>query len=108
MLAGNKLALTPEHTFSLWNKYDFGAGWSGGLGLIYQSSSFAAVDNTVTLPSFTRADAAIYYAFRDRKTRLALNVENLFDKKYFSTVDGNNNISPGSPRSARLSLLTAF
>jgi catecholate siderophore receptor len=106
--AGNKLALTPEHALSLWNKYDFGAGWSGGLGLIHQSSSFAAVDNTVTLPSFTRVDAAMYYAFRDRKTRLALNVENLFDKKYFPTVDGNNNISLGSPRAARLTLLTAF
>jgi catecholate siderophore receptor len=106
--AGHKLALTPEHTFSLWNKYDFGAGWSAGLGLIYQSSSFAAVDNTVTLPSFTRADAAVYYAFRDGKTQLALNVENLFDKKYFPTVDGNNNISPGSPRAARVTLRTSF
>ena len=106
--AGNKLALTPEHTFSLWNKYDFGAGWAAGLGLIYQGSSFAAVDNTVTLPSFTRADAAVYYAFRDGRTRLALNVENLFDRKYFPTVDGNNNISPGSPRAVRLTLLTSF
>ncbi len=106
--AGNKLALTPEHTFSLWNKYSFGAGWSAGLGLIYQSSSFAAIDNTVTLPSFTRVDSAVYYAFRDGKSRLALNVENLFDKKYFPTVDGNNNISPGSPRAARLTLLTSF
>jgi catecholate siderophore receptor len=106
--AGNKLALTPEHTFSLWNKYDFGAGWSAGLGLIYQGSSFAAVDNTVTLPSFARADAAVYYAFRGDKTRLALNVENLFDRKYFPTVDGNNNISPGAPRAVRLTLLTSF
>ena len=106
--AGNKLALTPEHTFSLWNKVGFGSGWAAGLGLIYQSSSFAAVDNTVTLPSFTRADAAVYYAFRDNKTRLALNVENLFDRKYFPTVDGNNNISPGSPRALRLTLLTSF
>ena len=106
--AGNKLALTPEHTFSLWNKVDLGSGWAAGLGLIYQSSAFAAVDNTVTLPSFTRADGAVYYSFRDGKSRLALNVENLFDKKYFPTVDGNNNISPGSPRAARLTLLTSF
>jgi catecholate siderophore receptor len=106
--AGNKLALTPENTLSLWNKVDFGAGWAAGLGLIYQDTSFAAVDNTVTLPSFTRFDGAVYYAFRDNKTRLALNVENLFDRKYYPTVDGNNNISPGSPRALRLTLLTAF
>jgi len=106
--AGNKLALTPEHTFSLWNKLNLGSGWAAGLGLIYQSSSFAAVDNTVTIPSFTRADGAVYYSFLDGRTRLALNVENLFDRKYFPTVDGNNNISPGSPRAARLTLLTSF
>jgi catecholate siderophore receptor len=106
--AGNKVALTPEHTFSLWNKVDIAAGWAGGLGLIYQGSSFAAVDNTVTLPSFTRVDGAVYYSFRDNKTRLALNVENMFDKKYYPTVDVNNNISPGSPRALRLTLLTAF
>lgn len=106
--AGNKLALTPWHTLSLWNKYSFNAEWSAGLGLIYQSSAFASVDNTVTLPSFARADAAVYYAFWGGRTRLALNVENLFDKKYFPTVDGNNNISPGSPRAARLTLLTSF
>jgi len=106
--AGNKLALTPENTFSLWNKHDFGGGWAAGLGLIYQSSSFAAVDNSVSLPSFTRADGAVYYAFRGNKARLALNIENMFDKKYYPTVDGNNNISPGSPRAVRLTLLTSF
>jgi catecholate siderophore receptor len=106
--AGNKLALTPEHALSLWNKVNFGGGWGAGLGVIYQSSSFAAVDNTVTLPSFTRLDGALYYALMDGKARLALNVENLFDKKYFPTADGTNNISPGSPRAARLTLLTSF
>jgi catecholate siderophore receptor len=106
--AGNKLPLTPEHTLSLWNRFDVGDGWGAGLGLICQSSSFAAVDNTVTLPAFTRADAAVYYSFRDRKTRLALNVENVTDRKYFPTVDGNNNISPGAPRNARLTLSTSF
>jgi len=106
--AGNKLALTPEHTFSLWNKYDFNASWAAGLGLIHQGSSFASVDNTVTLPSFNRVDGAVYYSFKDKKTRLALNLENIFDRKYFPTVDGNNNISPGSPRAVRLTLLTSF
>ena len=81
---------------------------AAGVGVIYQSGSFAAVDNTVTIPAFTRTDAAAYYAFNDGKSQLALNVENIFDKKYFPTVDGNNNISPGAPRNARLALTTAF
>ena len=106
--AGNKLALTPEHTLSLWNRFALAPGWGAGLGLIHQSSSFAAVDNTVTIPAFSRVDGALYCSFSDGKTRLALKMENILDKKYFPTVDGNNNISPGAPRNARLTLTAAF
>jgi catecholate siderophore receptor len=106
--AAKKIQLVPEHTFSLWNKVELGAGWGAGLGVIYQSSSFTSFDNTVALPAFTRADGAIYYAFNGGKTRLALNVENLLDEEYFPTADGNNNISPGAPRNARLTLSTKF
>ena len=106
--AGNKIGLVPENTLSVWNKFDLGAGWATGLGLIHQSSSFTSFNNTVTLPSFSRADGALYYAFSGGKTRLALNVENLLNRKYFPTVDGDNNISPGAPRNARLTLSTAF
>jgi catecholate siderophore receptor len=106
--AGNKIGLVPRHTFSLWNKVSVGGGWAAGLGLIYQGESYTSFNNTVKLPAFARADGAVYYEFNDRKTRLALNVENLFDKKYFPTVDGDNNISPGAPRTTRLTLSTAF
>jgi catecholate siderophore receptor len=106
--AGNKIQLVPDHTLSLWNKLALSGGWSAGLGVVYQSESYAAFDNKVLLPAFTRADGALYYAFADGKTRLALNVENLFDKKYYPTADGNNNITPGAPRNARLTLTTAF
>lgn len=106
--AGNKIGLVPEHTLSLWNRFALGGGWGAGLGVIYQGDSFTSFNNTVKLPAFTRADGAIYYAFADGKTRLALNAENLFDKKYFPTVDGDNNISPGAPRAVRVTLNTTF
>ena len=106
--AGNKIGLVPGNTFSLWNKFDLGRRWGAGLGLIYQSSSFTSFNNTITLPAFTRNDAALYYTFAGGKTRLAFNIENLFDKKYFPTVDGDNNISPGAPRNGRLTLSTVF
>jgi outer membrane receptor protein involved in Fe transport len=57
---------------------------------------------------FTRADAAVYYAFAGGRMRVVLNVENLFDRTYYPTADGNNNISPGAPRNARVTLTTAF
>jgi catecholate siderophore receptor len=106
--AGNKIGLTPENTFSLWNMFGLGNGWGAGLGLIYQDESFTSFNNTVTIPAFTRVDGGVYYAFAGGKTRLQLNVENLFDKKYFPTVDGDNNISPGAPRNARLTLSMSF
>jgi catecholate siderophore receptor len=105
---GNRPQLVPENTLSVWNRLKFGDGWGVGLGIIGQGSSFANADNVVQLPSFTRADGAVYYTFSNDKTRLSLNVENLFDKTYFPTADGNNNISPGAPRTARLSLSTRF
>ena len=106
--AGNKIGLVPRQTFSLWNKFDLAQRWGAGLGLIYQASAFTSFNNTVKLPGFMRTDAALYYTFAGGKTRLALNIENLWDKKYFPTVDGDNNISPGAPRTGRLTLSTAF
>ncbi len=106
--AGNKTQLTPNRTFSLWNKFNHGGGWGTGLGVIYLDESSAALNNTVKLPAFWRVDAAVYYAFAGGKTRLAFNLENVFNKKYYPTADGNNNISPGAPVNARLTLSTLF
>jgi len=106
--AGTKLGLVPEHTFSLWNRFDLADGWGAGLGVIYQGASYTTISNAVTLPAFTRADAALFYTFSDRRTRLAVNVENLFDRKYFPTADNDNNISPGAPRTLRVTLSTSF
>jgi len=105
--AGRKVALVPKDAASLWNRFELGNGWATGLGLIYQSSVYASTSNAVTLPFFTRADGAIYYQI-DKKTRLALNVENLFDRHYYATAGGDNNIIAGSPRAAQLTLSTVF
>ncbi len=40
--------------------------------------------------------------------RAQLNVENLFNRRYIATADGNNNITPGSPRAVRALLVAAF
>ena len=106
--AGNKLALSPENTFSLWNRVDFGCGWGAGLGVIYQGESFTSITNTVRIPAYTRVDGALYYTFNRGRSRLALNAENLGDRKYYPTVDGDNNISPGAPRNARLTYSQTF
>jgi catecholate siderophore receptor len=97
----------PHHQFSLWNRYQFAPRIGAGVGLISRSDMFAAIDDTVTLPSYLRADAAVFFALTDR-LRLQMNIENLFDAKYYINADSNTNISPGSPRAVRVALTTRF
>jgi catecholate siderophore receptor len=104
---GAVLAELPKNTFSLWNRYDFAPGWGVGLGVINRGAMYTSTDNTVRLPGFTRVDAAVY-AKLDKNLRAQLNIENLFDTKYFASAHNNNNISPGSPIAARVSIIANF
>lgn len=105
--AGARVPLVPHTSLSLWNKYSFTPRLGAAAGVIRQSKVFAAIDNKVTLPSFTRVDAALF-AGLGYGLRAQLNVENVFDVKYFPTAHSNSNISPGSPRAARLSIGAEF
>jgi catecholate siderophore receptor len=58
---GAQVAQVPRNTFSLWNNYRFTSKWAAGLGIIHRSDMYAAIDNRVILPGYTRADAAVYY-----------------------------------------------
>lgn len=104
---GNKSALVPQNTFSLWNKYDLTEKFAAALGAVSQSDQYAAVDNTVRLKGFTRFDAAAYYKINS-SYRLQMNVENLFDRGYVLTAHNNNNIEFGSPRAFKVSLTADF
>jgi len=105
--AGAEVALVPHNSFSVWNKYQFASKLSIGVGLIHRSDVFAAIDNVVTLPAYTRIDAALYVPISER-WKLQANFENLLNRTYYLNADGNNNISPGSPRAIRVSVLTRF
>jgi catecholate siderophore receptor len=105
--AGARAPLVPERTLSLWNKYSLTDRLGAALGVIRQSKVFAAIDNKVTLPSFTRFDGALFAGI-GFGLRAQINVENILNVKYFPTAHSNNNISPGSPREARLSITAEF
>lgn len=100
-------AQLPQHSASLWNRYDFSQMWGVGLGAIHRGEIFAAADNAVTLPAFTRFDAAVFLTLNER-VRLQLNIENLSDKHYFASAHNNNNITPGAPRSVYLGMNVNF
>lgn len=101
--AGREIPLVPKHAFAIWNAYTLTDHWRGSAGVIHQTDQFASISNAVTLPGYTRVDAAIYYTLNER-FEAQLNVENLFDKTYFGTAHNDNNITPGSPRAFRVSL----
>jgi len=93
---GARVAQVPRNTLSFWNHYRFLTKWGVGVGLIHRSDMFAAIDNRVVLPGYTRADAAVYYSISE-KMSVQVNLENLLNKKYFVNADSNDNISPGAP-----------
>ena len=107
--AGQTVPLVPRQTLSLWNRVRVLPALSAGLGVVQQAKMYAAIDNTVTLPGFTRVDGALFLTLNARaQARLQLNVENLLDARYYATSHGNNNIMPGAPRTVRLTLSTGL
>ena len=101
--AGARVPLVPRQTLSLWNRVQLTRRLGTGLGVVHQERMFAAIDNTVTLPSFTRLDAAAFMTLT-RTLRLQANVENLLDTRYYATAHSNNNIMPGSVRTVRVAI----
>lgn len=114
--SGAEVAMVPKHTFTVWNRYDFNDVWGAGVGLIHRTKSLASNEQIATvanpipnveLPSYTRVDAAVFWKI-DRNWKAQLNVENIFDEKYYTNAYNNNNITPGSPRAVRVGLRMKF
>ncbi len=101
--AGRKLAQLPRDQVSVWTRYDVTPGIGIGAGVVHQAKQFATISNGVVLPSFTRVDAALFWDVTER-LGLQLNVENLFDTDYYPSAHTDNNIAPGAPITARVSV----
>jgi catecholate siderophore receptor len=105
--AGARTPLVPRTTVSLWNKYQVVPRLGVGVALVHRSDMYAAIDNTVTVPGFTEVDAALFLRL-GWNVRAQAYLENLLDTDYYDTAHSNNNISPGSGRALRISLVTGF
>jgi catecholate siderophore receptor len=106
-LTGQSLANTPENMFTLWNKYRFTPMFAAGLGVVHRSEMFASTSNLSELPEFTRVDGALYFNLTENLDA-QLNVENIFDEKYYASAHNDNNISPGSPRAFYFGVTSRF
>ena len=100
---GASVPLVPRNTLSLWNRLQLTPALGVGLGAVHQSRVYAALDNAVTLPAFTRYDAGLYLSL-PAHSRLQVNLENLLGTAYYASAHGNNNIMPGAPRTLRVSV----
>lgn len=86
---GNRLYGVPKNSASLWTTYQLQSGnlqgLGFGLGLAFVGEQEATLSNTLTLPSYVRADAAIFY--RRDNYKIGLNFKNISNVKYY-TLDG--------------------
>jgi catecholate siderophore receptor len=105
---GNRPGELPESSFSIWNSYQLTGKLGLGLGAIYQGDSTPkGGSDTITVPSFTRVDAAAYYQLSD-KLRLQVNVENLLDEEYYPHAYSSHQFTVGAPINATVSLSGRF
>ena len=104
---GARVAQVPRQMLSLWNNYQVHPRVGAAVGILRRSDTFATIDNSVTLPGYTRVDVAGFVKLAP-SLRVQLNVENLLDKTYFINADSNTNISFGFPRAVRVGLTTTF
>ena len=102
--AGATVPLVPHQSLSLWNRLRLQERVGAAIGIVHQGRMYAAIDNRVTLPAFTRLDGALFIDV-SRQLRVQANIENLLGASYFATSHGNNNILPGAPRTLRMSLV---
>lgn len=103
----------PKHLLKLWNKYklsgDSTQGWSIGGGLNINSGIYA-VDGDTTWKQGGYTLASLQVAYRiNQHWDISLTGNNLFDKKYFSKVEGwTRQTFFGDPRNFMLTLRGSF
>ena len=103
---GDRPALTPKHSASLWTTYKISPFLRVGSGLNYRGEQNPEGQRTLVAASFVTLDAMVEYSVSDNTT-LKLNITNLTDKLYADSLY-RGFYAPGAARSIQLSLKTLF
>lgn len=103
---GDRPALTPEHSGSVWTTYDFTPQLTAGFGVNFRSGQQPNRNPGWEADSWVTADAMVEYRVSD-KLKLNLNVSNLSDKYYADQLYPGHYI-PGKARSIKLGLNYRF
>ena len=103
---GDRSALTPKHSASLWTTWRLHPQWRMGAGLNHRSEQNPEGARHVTAPAFTTVDAMAEYTLSDA-TLLKLNITNLGNQLYADSLY-RGFYMPGASRRVELSLKTLF
>jgi iron complex outermembrane receptor protein len=109
---GRWLENTPRQQASLWGDYRFDRGELAGLGLgagVRFVGETKDATNTLSMPSYTLFDAAVYYDLGRLSQDLdgmtfALNATNLFDKYYIPACNTTTGCTLGGERTVLATL----
>ena len=105
-IKGDRPALTPKHSASLWTTYRITPHLRLGGGINYRGAQNPEGQRTYMAQSFTTLDAMVEYTVSD-STSIKLNITNLTDALYADALY-RGFYAPGAPRSVQLSLKTLF
>lgn len=110
---GDDLANAPRNTGNFWTRYNVPrgslVGLGFGMGVIYVGKAWAGDPTTALyyqLPGWTRVDGSAYYKLG--RYDLALNVQNLLDRRYISSAFSATVLNVGEQREITLSLGARF
>ncbi|MFV3075433.1 TonB-dependent receptor [Niveispirillum fermenti] len=106
---GNPLTSIMKHSGSLWTTYDLPAGVQLGYGVTYYGRMYLNNSGAVLYrtPDFWVHRASASY-WLNEETQIQVNVNNLFDKHYFTRIRNNGWATPGDARSATLTVNYTF
>ncbi|AKC68473.1 TonB-dependent receptor [Pandoraea oxalativorans] len=84
---GLPMVMVPKHNLTLWTDYEVMPKLTLGAGMTLSSLTYASVSSTVRkwTPGYARFDAVATYRV-SRSVDLQLNVQNIFDKKYYASA----------------------
>ncbi|ATD63800.1 TonB-dependent siderophore receptor [Janthinobacterium svalbardensis] len=106
IVTGSRLANVPRHSANLLATQQFALGTGtasagGGVQYVGERLGDVAISSSFTLPAYTTARLLASYS-PTAKLRLALNVENLFNRSYYASSYSQLWVAPGAERTLTL------
>lgn len=103
--AGNYLNYVPKHMAYGWAFYDFGYALKGlklGVGFNYSSKAFVNTANSMEFDAYAIANAMASYKYKNWK--MQMNINNIFDKNYYTVAVNTVGFIPEEGRNVRFSI----